>query len=136
MNPTLALCQEPTLDAYLPYRVRVGVMALDDRQRAAAFVQYYGLLYAQNSPPNAHDLVEFMTDLPVRKLSPTNSETLEADISVDELGAAVFKIQSGKAPAPNWYAIEFFKANWLLLELPPSWLSFKRWTLGGYCLVT
>ena len=89
-----------------------GLRASTDVQRAEAFREYYSTLYDHNTTLMAHDLTAFMRDLPVDGLSKRDRAALEEDITVDELGAAMSHVQSGKAPGPNGYPIEFYRASW------------------------
>ena len=59
----------------------------------------------------ANYLVEFMRDLPVHRLAEKQREILEGDATVDELGTVMTHLQSDKAPGPNGYPIEFFRAS-------------------------
>ncbi|KAJ1178086.1 hypothetical protein NDU88_003334 [Pleurodeles waltl] len=55
------------------------------------------------------DFPQFVQDLPVPSLSVDNRASLEADISVEELEAALAQLNLGKAPGPNGFPLEYWR---------------------------
>ncbi|KAJ1150978.1 hypothetical protein NDU88_003765 [Pleurodeles waltl] len=82
---------------------------------------YQDLYLVDPSSPH-EDLPQFVQDLPVLSLSSEDRESLEVDITVEELRKALAQLQPGKAPGHNGFPPEYWSISEALRkgELPPD----------------
>ncbi|KAJ1174673.1 hypothetical protein NDU88_006493 [Pleurodeles waltl] len=80
---------------------------------AHAFADYYKELYMVDPVNPQEDLQAFLHDLPVARLSPEDHDSLEAEVTCEELQAALALLQPGKALGPSSFLAEFWRVVWL-----------------------
>ncbi|KAJ1142822.1 hypothetical protein NDU88_009135 [Pleurodeles waltl] len=54
-------------------------------------------------------IIQFLSDLPLKALSLTDRVTLDEDLTPEEITTALGELQSGKTPGLNGFPCEFFK---------------------------
>lgn len=82
-----------------------------------SFRQFYESLYASHSAAGPNDMQDFLDkcDLPV--LDKTDSKTLNAKITMEEITKSIGLLKNGKSPGPDGLGNEFYKQ--LKLKIVP-----------------
>lgn len=73
------------------------------------FKSFYEELYSATATDNSNS-VEFFQSIQLPKLSAEDTSSLEGDISEAEINQAIKSMKVGKAPGPDGFPIEFYKA--------------------------
>ena len=73
------------------------------------FKAYYEELYTSQSSMNAAETQAFLDGLELPKISTEDQASLDAPITNVEISQAISSMQSGKAPGPDGFPIEFYK---------------------------
>ena len=107
-----------------------GAVVSGPRQVAAVCGDFYRSLYGNDDPidPVAQATL-FATLDDAHKLSPAMAAVCDAELTLDELGAALDRTAAGKTPGIDGLPYEFYKAFWDLLG--PTLLRVLRLALEG-----
>lgn len=108
--------------AILFYRHRTSI------QINTTFKAFYSKLYTSEAPSDDIDMQNFFTNLNAPVISPAHKAELELHFRLTEILNAISAMQSGKAPGPDGYPIEFYKI--ISTKLAPLILEMIRWVLG------
>ncbi|KAJ1100348.1 hypothetical protein NDU88_005434 [Pleurodeles waltl] len=89
-----------------------GVDLVLDNDRAQAFADCYHDLYQADRASRRADLFPIPAGPTAPRLSLDNRESLEVDITVEELRVALVQLQPRKAPGPNGFLHEYWCLVW------------------------
>ena len=81
----------------------------------SVFKSYYSSLYTSESPDNSDVMVEFLDNLEIPTIESTLAEQIDAPVTLDEIIRSIKSLQSGKAPGPHGFPLNFTKSfmiNW------------------------
>jgi hypothetical protein len=98
-----------------------------------AFANYYETLFASEDSPEAELTRTRCKNLIPRKLDPDDIADLAKNISVEEIAGAIKALNNEKAPGPDGFSVEFYKANigWICNDLFDLYSeAFTNGTLG------
>lgn len=96
---------------YIPrMRNDSGVVVEEPAQINSVFSSFYKSLYSSELPSDLSDMHTFLRDLEFPKLSIDVINTLDSPLTQQELLLAIQKMQNNKAPGPDGFPVEFFKA--------------------------
>ena len=87
-----------------------GKTSLDPREINTAFKQYYSQLYVSESMVDTTQVESFFSKLPIPQVSNENKAMLEEPFSIEELNNSFTCMQSSKAPGPDGFTLEFYRA--------------------------
>jgi len=73
------------------------------------FKQYYSTLYQSEVDSSASEIYSFLDSLDIPRLSPDAQSSLEQPLSLEEISSAIRSSQTGRAPGPDGFPIEFYK---------------------------
>lgn len=76
-----------------------------------AFAHHYTNLYAAQLTTGENSIDDYLKAIDMPTLQTEDSAALEAEITLEEVSAAIAKQKSGKTPGPNGLPGEFFKQN-------------------------
>ncbi|XP_072094225.1 CST complex subunit TEN1 isoform X1 [Mobula birostris] len=71
------------------------------------FQEFYTSLYHSDFPHDSNFMHDFLSKLSFPKLSPEDCLSLETSISEEEIITAISSLNSGKAPGPDGFTVEF-----------------------------
>lgn len=74
--------------------------------------EHYAELYRTNEACPEAEVIDFLGKVTLPKLSSEDSQTLEKDITVEELGATLLKLSNNRSPGSDGFPYEFFKVFW------------------------
>lgn len=73
------------------------------------FKQFYSTLYQSEVGSNSSEIYSFLDSLDLPKLSPDAQSSLEQPLSLEEIASAIKLSQTGRAPGPDGFPMEFYK---------------------------
>lgn len=76
----------------------------------SVFSSFYKSLYSSESPSDLTDMEAFLQDLDFPNLSTDAIDQLDSPLTMQELTLALQNMQNNKAPGPDGFPVEFFKA--------------------------
>lgn len=100
------------------------------------FKEYYKELYTQTSTVDSKSIRDFLNTLDLPSIGENQNKTITAEISLEEIGKAIGRLKTNKAPGSDGFPIEWYKIfrnelspllyrtfNWIMKEgkTPPSW---------------
>jgi hypothetical protein len=78
--------------------------------------QFYHKLYSNNTSEEGarkkEEAKQIFQDNSLPKLSETNKESCETDITIEEVGAALKQLDNGKSPGSDGFTTDFYKFFW------------------------
>ncbi|KAG7478922.1 hypothetical protein JOB18_012902 [Solea senegalensis] len=86
-----------------------GELTTDPLEINNTFKAFYSKLYTSEAPNDNTDMLNFFKNLNTPVISPTYKADLELPFRLTEISNAISAMQSGKAPGPDGYPIEFYK---------------------------
>ena len=84
-------------------------VTIDPQEINCTFEKYYSDLYSSEFPHDTSHMTEFLDNLDIPSIAQDQSESLERPLDKQEVENSIRDMQSGKAPGPDGYPIEFFK---------------------------
>lgn len=90
-----------------------GTTTFDQAQIVGAFTNFYEDLLGTFEPVRHPDLNIWNLG---PKLTASQREDMLGTVSIEEIKATLFGIDSDKAPGPDGFTAAFFKENWVILE--------------------
>ena len=91
-------------------RTNSGQKTIDQQVINDVFKQFYSALYTSESQGDSELIDIFFDNLTVPSISQEFHDQLERAITIEEIQEAISKMQCSKAPGPDGYTSEFFKA--------------------------
>lgn len=73
------------------------------------FKYFYSTLYQSEVGSNSSEIYSFLDSLDLPKLSPDAQSPLEQPLSIEEITNAIKLSQTGRAPGPDGFPMEFYK---------------------------
>ncbi|KAF7646191.1 hypothetical protein LDENG_00191820 [Lucifuga dentata] len=86
-----------------------GELSADPLVINNSFREFYELLYSSECQNNLQDQNSLLDQLQFQTLSDSEKQELESNLTIGELSEAVQSMNSGKAPGPDGFPIEFYK---------------------------
>ena len=71
--------------------------------------KFYENLYKDNSDKDNKNIGDYVC---INKLTQTQSDNLEGEISLSELSYSLQNMKNNKSPGPDGFTVEFYKAFW------------------------
>lgn len=102
-------------------RVQGDVLLTDPDEINSAFRDFYISLYSSESHGDKQEIGAFLTFLGLPTLSEDQVASLDQPIIMEEIAEAIQNLPSGKAPGPDGFTAEFYKAY--VEELSPLLLN-------------
>lgn len=87
----------------------LGQHTTDPRKINDTFQKYYSNLYKSESLKDPSLFCKFFDKIEVPTLSRRQKENLDEDLELGEILSAISAMQSGKAPGPDGFPIDFYK---------------------------
>ena len=78
----------------------------------AELSSHFNELYRKGETPLAIEIDEYLRTTNMPKLSSTEAQALEEDITVKELGETLMKFSNNKSPGSDGFPYEFYKVFW------------------------
>lgn len=91
-------------------RAQSGQTILDQQDINGEFEQFYTHLYSSESEGDPSLIDDFFSKLNIPTISKEDKAQLEEPLSLEELNNAIKSMQTSKAPGPDGYSSEFYKA--------------------------
>ncbi|CAN1170807.1 hypothetical protein LINPERHAP2_LOCUS29203 [Linum perenne] len=88
-----------------------GIRMVGQRDIAEAAVSFYKQLYEESTL-----IRPFASEVISKALPSALATSLEAPVTVEEIWLAVRSCGAGKAPGPDGFPLEFYKANWQVVH--------------------
>lgn len=86
-----------------------GSVSRNPRAINDQFKQYYSALYQSEVDIDPSEFHSFLDSLDVPKLAPDAQSTLEQPLTLEEITNAIKSSQTGRAPGPDGFPIEFYR---------------------------
>ena len=74
------------------------------------FSSFYKSLYSSESPSDLSDMHSFLNELEFPSINRDMIKQLDSPLTIEELKIALRNMQNNKAPGPDGFPVEFFKA--------------------------
>ena len=81
----------------------------------SALCDHYETLFKQDNI-NEYELANYLEKINCPKLSKSESEYVEQEITIDELGVTLQKLSNNKSPGSDGFPYEFFKVFWRYIK--------------------
>lgn len=75
----------------------------------SAFSSFYSNLYQSEPPVDASAMAKFLDDVPIPTIDPNTRQSLDQPLCLDEITSCLKLMQSGKAPGPDGFPVDFYK---------------------------
>ncbi len=117
--------------AILRIKNKRGQMVTDQQEINKCFEDFYRNLYSSNNTTSQDEVNEFLEKCDLPKLDQDAAAELDAEITLDEVKATIAQLPNNKAPGPDGFGAEFYKAYSSLLA-PLILRMFNRsWEVGS-----
>ena len=90
-------------------RTPLGELATSPEIINDTFKAYYSNLYTSQSPTDDSNMMAFLDSLDFPSVTFSQAEELDQPLTREEIVESISLIQSGKAPGPDGYSIDFYK---------------------------
>lgn len=78
----------------------------------AIFTDHYEKLFRKNDSENVKDIDKYLNDTVLTRLTDVQSQKLDDEVTVEELGKTLLKLGANKSPGSDGFPYEFFKVFW------------------------
>lgn len=89
-------------------RNATGVLTLDPDRVANEFHLFYTSLYSSTTTNSRQEIADFLSNVNLPQLTPTQIEMLEASITKDDIAEAMSHLAPSKAPGSDGLSLEFY----------------------------
>ena len=87
-----------------------GALVEDPSHINSVFASFYKTLYSSELPSDLSDMHALLQDLKFPEMDPLIIDQLESSLTTQELQLALQNMQNSKAPVPEGFPVEVFKA--------------------------
>ena len=101
--------------AILQIKNKRGQTVTDQQGINKCVEDFYRDLYSSNNSTSNDEIKEFLEKCDLPKLDHDAAAELDAEITLDEVKAAIVQFPNNKAPGPDGFGAEFYKAYSSLL---------------------
>ncbi len=101
--------------AILQIKNKKGQIVTDQQGINKCFEDFYRNLYSSNNTASQDEINEFLEKCDLPKLDHDAAAELDVEITLEEVKAAIVQFPNNKAPGPDGFGAEFYKAYSSLL---------------------